>query len=96
MLKILKRFQREDKEDIVHRITFFRYQRSLYKFASISDKFMCCAKRTLYKSGMILAETCIDMMSLSTEFGFFSDNPLHNEMKKAGILVDFDFYDEEL
>ena len=96
MLQILKRFQREDKEDMVHKTTFFRYQGNLYKFESISDRFMSYIKRTLYKTGMVLAETCIDMMSLSTEFGFFSDNPLHNEMKKAGILVDFDFYDEEL
>lgn len=96
MLKILKKFQREDKEDMVHRTTFFRYKGNLYKFESISDKFMSCIKRTLYKTGMVLAESHIDMMSLSMEFGFFRDNPLHNEMKKAGILVDFDFYDEEL
>ena len=92
MIEIVKKFQREDKEsDKVYRLTFFKYQGKLYKFESINDRILSYVKRSLYRNGVILGESFVDLLDLHLTFGFVKNNPLHNEMYKAGILIEWDF-----
>lgn len=80
--------------------TTFEWQGEEYEF--VYDDMSCGDfgsrfTKTLYKNGEELAETEVNQVGRNEvyRYGFRWDNPLHLEMYRAGLLSQWDFYEEE-
>ena len=80
--------------------TTFEYEGEEYEF--VYDNTSCGDfgsrfTKTLYKNGEELAETEVNQVDREEvyNYGFHWDNPLHLEMYRAGLLSQWDFYEEE-
>jgi hypothetical protein len=83
-----------------YEVTLFEYEGQIYRFIYCSTScgdFGSRYTKTLYQNGKELAETEVNQVDRNEvyRYGFHWDNPLHLEMYRAGLLSQWDFYEEE-